>query len=579
MRSHSLLKISSVLATALLCCAAARAQSCITYFPNPTIFPFFSTLGGAQYQSAFTITQPDGTVTQSTATSPIPTSGPGNILWASPRNYADAVFGSNGDMLFQSCAGVFPSAATQSVTSTNPDFSITESDSSSNGTMNITEQGTIIVTNLNGACPDTCLLDQGGYTKTYVYNIKNGGYTIQATVSEHTIFVDSSGVTTDGVTTLNGSASGTWPIVASSSLQITTSSLPGGQVGIVYDSSPSTATGGTPFPSNSYSYPYTWSATNLTPGLDISYFTGEIYGLPAAAGSFFPKLTVTDFDGNTASQDFTLAIQQPQTQSRFSPQQKAYYAQLAEYWLQQSDYFEQLYLDCKQATKGESPGDPTAANCQMASLLVVLTSAIGLEYNSKAGDPADPNYTSVATPTAPILSLPSTNSSWTAPQIAAFNAWIAVIGTEEQILGLSEAEITCINRAEGAYEAGSAYWEQQQVNALTRYSDLEAFDLQLLLTQLAQLEATYSQSGFQDVSINVAQATQFELGIAANGLPSALQTDLTTVGINLDGSSSIQKAFSSLNPNSVSGDTLQWFVPPSNVSTIIQQLDASFVMT
>jgi hypothetical protein len=134
-----------------------------------------------------------------------------------------------------------------------------------------------------------------------------------------------------------------------------------------------------------------------------------------------------------------------------------------------------------------------------------------------------------------------------------------------------------VNRAQGAYEAGNTYREQQQVAALTRYADLEAFDLQVLLGQIAQLKAAYSQSGFQDFSITVAQATQFELGIAANGLLSDLQTQLTTVGIDSDGLNFVQKVFSSLDPNTVSGDILQNFVPPSNFSTTIQQLAASFI--
>jgi hypothetical protein len=225
MRSHSLLKISSVLATALLCCAAARAQSCKTYFPNPTIFPFFSTLGGAQYVTVATV---NGTV-QPPVMTPIPTSGPGAILWQNPRNIADGIFGANGDGLFQSCAGVFPSAGPESISPPNPDFSITETLSSSNGTMNITVQGTIIVLNLNGSCPYTCLLDQGGFTFTYAYNIQSGGYTIQANSSEHTIFVDDNGNTFDSVTTLSGSASGVWALqVCNLGLPDTLIANPGG---------------------------------------------------------------------------------------------------------------------------------------------------------------------------------------------------------------------------------------------------------------------------------------------------------------------------------------------------------------
>jgi hypothetical protein len=218
MRRLNLLNAASILGTLLLFSPAAGAQNCQNYFPDPKTFPFFSTLGGALYKTVFTITQADGTVDPPfTLTAPMPTSGPGSVMWDNPRNYANGVFGSQADKLFQSCSGIFPSAAPQSVsfTSGGGAFAVTNTVSSAAGVMNITEQGTIIVTNLDGACPFNCLLDQGGYTKTYVYDIQHGTYTIHAKSSEHTIFIDPKGVMTDAVDTFDGASSGTWPLVVS----------------------------------------------------------------------------------------------------------------------------------------------------------------------------------------------------------------------------------------------------------------------------------------------------------------------------------------------------------------------------
>jgi hypothetical protein len=348
-------------------------------------------------------------------------------------------------------------------------------------------------------------------------------------------------------------------------VSIVATGLANGTANSAYPSQTLVATGGTP--------PYTWSVSGLPTGLIADAQTGIISGTPTQSGPTSVGVQVKDSLGCTAATSVPLNIQN----SRYTPQQKAYFAQLAEFWLQKSDFWEQAYLDCKQATAGEPPGDPTAANCDMDAILVTLTSAIGLYYNSKAGDPADPNYTSIAVPTPPAVSLPSTNSTWTAAEIANYNAWHAVIVTEEQIVGLSQAEITSVNRAEGAHEAGNTYWEQQQLGALKRYTVLEAFDLQLLLVQIAQFEAAYAKSGFPDFMISVDQATQFEVGIAANGLPSDLQQQLTTLGIGADGLPLLQKAFSSFDPNTVSGDFLQSFVLPAGITTTIQQLAASFL--
>jgi hypothetical protein len=225
-------------------CPAAHAQSCISYYPNPATFPFFSTLGGAQYQTVATVTQPDGTVSQSTQTAPIPASGNGSVQWGNPQDYANLVFGSAGNALFQSCGGIFPSAGPASATPANPDFSETVTVSSSAGNLQITDQG-IIDTNLNCPTGVTCPLNQGGYTLTYIYSIPTGSYTITVQSNQHLVSEYANGVTVDSVTTLNGTASGAWPL--QSALTIA-STLPPGQAGMPYPASGKAAlvTGGTP---------------------------------------------------------------------------------------------------------------------------------------------------------------------------------------------------------------------------------------------------------------------------------------------------------------------------------------------
>jgi hypothetical protein len=69
-------------------------------------------------------------------------------------------------------------------------------------------------------------------------------------------------------------------------LDVTTTSLPAGQVGIAYPSTTMSATGGTP--------PYTWEAIEALPGgLSISA-GGVITGTPTTPGNFTPRLQVAD---------------------------------------------------------------------------------------------------------------------------------------------------------------------------------------------------------------------------------------------------------------------------------------------
>jgi hypothetical protein len=75
-------------------------------------------------------------------------------------------------------------------------------------------------------------------------------------------------------------------------LAVTTTSLPGGQVGVSY-SAPVAGNGGVK--------PYAWSATGLPPGLTIDPASGAISGTPTTAGAFTPTIRVADADGIVAS--------------------------------------------------------------------------------------------------------------------------------------------------------------------------------------------------------------------------------------------------------------------------------------
>jgi hypothetical protein len=193
----------------------------------------------------------------------------------------------------------------------------------------------------------------------------------------------------------------------------------------------------------------------------------------------------------------------------YSPEQKALYAQFAEYWLQKSAFFEQIYLECKQMTALEPESDPTVANCGRDAVMATTLGVIGVLLDKQAADPPDPNYTLIAQPKTPTIPLPRPTASWTAPQLKAYEAFKEYIQTVEPVIGLSNSEITSANRAAGAQNAGDSYWEQQQVAALQRYADLEVFDLELMLPQITQLNQAYEHSGFPDFTVSTDQATQF----------------------------------------------------------------------
>ncbi|GAB3791141.1 putative Ig domain-containing protein [Dyella agri] len=109
-----------------------------------------------------------------------------------------------------------------------------------------------------------------------------GGNTVTVTLS-------------DGVVSVSKSLSLT---VASPSVTITPSSLPGGTVGITYSQAVSASNGTSP-------YSYTISAGALPAGLTINPASGAITGTPTAGGSFTFTVKATDAGSNTATQTYS----------------------------------------------------------------------------------------------------------------------------------------------------------------------------------------------------------------------------------------------------------------------------------
>ena len=84
-------------------------------------------------------------------------------------------------------------------------------------------------------------------------------------------------------------------------LNIDTTSLPGGTVGVAYSQGIS-ASGGTP--------PYGWSVTagSLPPGLSINAGTGAITGTPTTAGTYAFTVGATDAASGSDTQPLSIVV-------------------------------------------------------------------------------------------------------------------------------------------------------------------------------------------------------------------------------------------------------------------------------
>lgn len=85
-------------------------------------------------------------------------------------------------------------------------------------------------------------------------------------------------------------------------IQISPSTLADGTNGAVYTPITFTATGG------AFTPPYTWSATGLPDGLNLSA-DGTLSGTPDQSGTFVFTLTLTDSLGRSVQWNYTITIQ------------------------------------------------------------------------------------------------------------------------------------------------------------------------------------------------------------------------------------------------------------------------------
>jgi hypothetical protein len=399
--------------------------------------------------------------------------------------------------------------------------------------MNITEQGTIIVTNLDGACPDTCLLDQGGYTKTYVYNIKTGSYTIQCTSSEHTIFVDSSGVTTEAVDTLSGSASGVWPLIPP--LQITTSTLLPAQAGVAY-SVPLSASGGIE--------PYSWTITSgaLPSGFSLNSSSGVISGTALSNNPYPTELMieVTDAYGDTASKTLFLGVT-PAARQLLSDADKEV---CREHAMTDAGYGITFGI-----LEGEAAADPLTE--PLVPLFEFLREEFALDalyWTGLSLDAPDSNFKVIAPPAFAVLPNATNRSSYFAETEALFN-FAAIL---DQEIGYENAMLTAINRAQGAFAANNPFWAAQQLHAASLYAFVLSELLRIEPRVAANLQAVLDANNFPTIQINQQMLSQFEQSVSENGLPQDVVQGLERLGADSTAISAIQRLLSFPNATSAS---------------------------
>ncbi len=168
---------------------------------------------------------------------------------------------------------------------------------------------------------------------------------------------------------------------------------------------------------------------------------------------------------------------------------------------------------------------------KILSIGEALEAALSVYYNKLARDPPDPNFTVIAQPDPPSLPLQQAEGPITQGAADAFNALQA---NQEQQIGLLRALLTSINRADGALQAGNAFWEDQQMQAAAGYALQLATFLDGEAALRAALLAALQASGFPSVALSPNDVFFFELTVAFFGLPPPEPATLAALGVTGD---------------------------------------------
>src|SRR5215467_2278940 len=147
--------------------------------------------------------------------------------------------------------------------------------------------------------------------------------------------------------------------------------------------------------------------------------------------------------------------------------------------------------------------------------------------NQLALDPSDPNFTVIAQPVTPSFQQVVAGGSVTQGEADSINALLTNL---TQSIGLAQATITSINRANGAADAGNSFWETQQLQAAAQYAQQLSSLLGTQPVLRANMVAALQAANFAPLHVSIFDALNFESNVSFSGLPAFLVNHLTSLG-------------------------------------------------
>lgn len=195
------------------------------------------------------------------------------------------------------------------------------------------------------------------------------------------------------------------------------------------------------------------------------------------------------------------------------------------------------------------PGAPVCVGILEGSG-ILLAAANGYYAGSKGIDPSDPNFTVIAQPQIPALTPIVAQPGITQGMADALNA----LNTNNiKVIAFAQAAITSMNRAQGAADAGNAFFEAAQFQAEQNYSDT----LDTLITAepglLANLQNAWVAAGNGSVTASPFDVLISEINVIDNGFRPSVNQLLSQAGLDSSAIQLLTGFFFTLDINQASG--------------------------
>lgn len=173
---------------------------------------------------------------------------------------------------------------------------------------------------------------------------------------------------------------------------------------------------------------------------------------------------------------------------------------------------------------------------------------LGAVNGRLALDPPDRHFRAIAKPRTPHFRTVTAGGTLNAAAASALNR---LNKNDARIIAFGRAEVTSVERAQGAKRARNKRWQKRQLKAARKYARQDAAAIKANAHLRAAAKSALAASGYGGSGITLADVLAFQQDVRAHGLPGWLNGDLRAIGADASFRKQIKGSILLLDPNDV----------------------------